>query len=104
MNKLKEIWTYIRSHKYKITLITFILIIGVFDENSLIVRWSHKQEISELKKEIAHFKRNYENDSRMLKEITNNNESLEKVAREKYLMKKADEDIFVFEEDLDDFR
>lgn len=43
----------------------------------------------------------YEKDSRTLKELTTHPEELEKVAREKYLMKKANEDIFVFEEDLD---
>ena len=48
---------------------------------------------------IGHRKQ-YEEDSKMLKEITSNKEALEKVAREKYLMKKENEDIFIFEEDL----
>lgn len=42
----------------------------------------------------------YEEDSKTLKEITTNREELEKVAREKYFMKKENEDIFIFEEDL----
>ena len=33
-----------------------------------------------------------------MRELTTNPEALEKIAREKYLMKKPDEDIFVFEE------
>lgn len=33
-----------------------------------------------------------------LKELTTNPEALDENAREKYLMKKSDEDIFVFEE------
>ena len=37
-------------------------------------------------------------DTEKLKELTTNPEALEKIAREKYLMKKPDEDIFVFEE------
>ena len=36
----------------------------------------------------------------MLKEITSNPKELEKVARERYLMKKSNQDIYVFEEDL----
>ena len=42
-----------------------------------------------------------EKSSEELKELTSNPEMLEKVAREKYLMKKPNEDIYIFEEDLD---
>ena len=100
MEKLKNIWTYIRCHKYSITIIAFVLIIGVIDENSLIVRYSHKLEIDRLEDEISYYRKRFEEDSHMLKEITTNKEALEKVAREKYMMKRADEDIFVFEDDL----
>ena len=33
-----------------------------------------------------------------LKELTSNPEALEKIAREKYLMKKPNEDVYVFEQ------
>ena len=100
MRRLIQIFNYIRCHKYKMTLLIFVLIIGVLDENSMIQRFSHKREISALNEEISRYRKQYEEDSRMLKEITNNKEALEKVAREKYLMKQANEDIFVFEEDI----
>ena len=97
MSKLKAVWSYIRRHKYLITILVFLLIIGVLDdENSLIQR-----EIHELKQEIKHYRDQYEKDSKALKELTSNPEILEKIAREKYLMKKPNEDIYVFEEDLE---
>lgn len=65
----------------------------------LIRRVSHKREIHQLKTEIQRYRKQYEEDSKALKEITSNKEALEKVAREKYLMKKENEDIFIFEED-----
>ena len=68
------------------------------DENSLIQRAQHKREISTLKSEIARYRKQYEEDTRKLKELMNNPEALEKIAREKYLMKKPNEDIFIFEE------
>lgn len=78
-----------------------MLIIGVLDEeNSLIQRFSHWREIRTLNTEIEHYRKQYERDSRELKELTSNPEELEKVAREKYLMKKENEDIYIFEEDL----
>ena len=94
MSKLLTIWNYIRRHKYMITVLIFIVVIGFLDENSLIQRVKHRSEISALNSEIE----KYEEDTEKLKELTTNPEALEKIAREKYLMKKPDEDIFVFEE------
>ena len=83
MQKLLRIWNLISRHKYLITIVAFLLIIGVLDENSLIRRIGHWHEIT------------------TLKELTTHPDELEKVAREKYLMKKPNEDIYIFEEDMD---
>ena len=96
MSKLLTIWNYIRRHKYMITVLIFIVVIGFLDENSLIQRVKHRSEISALNSEK--YRKQYEEDTEKLKELTTNPEALEKIAREKYLMKKPDEDIFVFEE------
>ena len=98
MSKLLTIWNYIRRHKYMITVLIFIVVIGFLDENSLIQRGKHRSEISALNSEIEKYRKQYEEDTEKLKELTTNPEALEKIAREKYLMKKPDEDIFVFEE------
>ncbi len=101
MKYLKLILNFIPQHKYLITLLIFGLIIGVLDdENSLITRAKHAREISELKAEIKQYRQQYEKDSKTLKEFTTSPDALEKVAREEYLMKKENEDIYVFEEDL----
>ncbi|MBR5541664.1 MAG: septum formation initiator family protein [Bacteroides sp.] len=98
MSKLTTIWTYIRQHKYLITIVTFLVIIVFLDENSLIQRAKYQQEINELTNEIEKYRKQYEEDTEKLKELTNNPEAMEKIAREKYLMKKPNEDIFIFEE------
>lgn len=98
MSKLLTIWNYIRRRKYWITLLIFIVVIGFLDENSLVQRIKHRNEISTLNSEIEKYRKQYEEDTERLKELTTNPEALEKIAREKYLMKKPDEDIFVFEE------
>ena len=92
------IWTYIRKHKYLITIAAFLVIIVFLDENSLIQRAKHQQEINTLNSEIEKYRKQYEEDTGKLKELTNNPEAMEKIAREKYLMKKPNEDIFIFEE------
>ena len=98
MSKLMTLWKYIRRHKYLITVVAFLVIIVFFDENSLIQRAQHRQEINDLTTEIAKYRKQYEEDTERLKELTNSPEALEKIAREKYFMKKPNEDIFIFEE------
>lgn len=98
MSKLMTVWNYIRQHKYLITIATFLVIIVFLDENSLIQRAKHRQEINHLNSEIEKFRKQYEEDTRKLKELTVNPEEMEKIAREKYLMKKPNEDIFIFED------
>ena len=98
MSKLMTVWNYIRKHKYLITVVTFLVIIVFLDENSLIQRAKHRREISVLNSEIAKYRKQYEEDTETLKELTDNPKALEKIAREKYLMKKKNEDIFIFEE------
>ena len=90
MSKLLTIWNYIRRHKYMITVLIFIVVIGFLDENSLIQRVKHRSEISALNSEIEKYRKQYEELGAELE--------IGKIAREKYLMKKPDEDIFVFEE------
>ena len=98
MSKLTTIWTYIRQHKYLITVVAFLVIIVFLDENSLIQRAKHQQEINTLNSEITKYRKQFEEDTETLKELTNTPEAMEKIAREKYLMKKPNEDIFIFEE------
>ena len=98
MSKLMTVWNYIRQHKYLITIVAFLVIIVFLDDNSLIQRAKHRQEINALTDEIEKYKKQYEEDTEKLKELTDNPEAMEKIAREKYLMKKPNEDIFICEE------
>ena len=98
MSKLMTVWNYIRQHKYLITIVAFLVIIVFLDDNSLIQRAKHRQEINALTAEIAKSRKQFEEDTEKLKELTDNPEAMEKIAREKYLMKKPNEDIFIFEE------
>lgn len=89
----------LRNHKqlkYIIAIAIFLLIIGVLDENSLIQRAKYDKEIHSLRSEIKKYQKEYDESTRKLKELSDNPENLERIARENYLMKKPDEDIFVF--------
>ncbi|MBP3715013.1 MAG: septum formation initiator family protein [Phocaeicola sp.] len=98
MSKLKSVWNFICQHKYLITIVIFLVIIVFLDENNLINRFQHKNEIRVMKSEIEEYRKQFNEDTERLKELTDNPEGLEKIAREKYLMKKPNEDIFILEE------
>ena len=90
MGKLISIWSFICRRKYLITVVAFAVIIGFLDENSLVRRFGYEREISQLKEEIEKYRADYE--------VTTNPDAIEQIAREKYLMKKPNEDIYVFED------
>ena len=99
MDKLSNIWKFICRRKYFITIVAFTVIIVFLDENSMIRRLEYKHEIMQLKEEIEKYRTDYEENTQRLNEITTNPDDIEQIAREKYLMKKPNEDIFVFEEE-----
>lgn len=98
MDKLLTIWSFIRRHKYVITSCVFVVIIGFLDENSMIRRIGYTREIHRLEKEIAKYNTDYQENTKRLDELNTNPDAIEQIAREKYLMKKPNEDIYVFED------
>lgn len=98
MSKLLTVWKFIQHHKYLITICIFGVIIGFLDENSLYRRIKYAREIVLLEDEIEKYRKDYAESTRRLNELNSNPEAIEKVAREKYLMKKPNEDIYVFED------
>ncbi len=98
MGRLLTVWNFVRRHKYLITVLAFIAIVGFIDENSYVRRLHNQREISRLENEIQKYREEYNESTRLLDELEEDPTAIEKIAREKYLMKKPDEDIFIFEE------
>lgn len=102
MGRLITLWTFIRKHKYQITLGVFIVVIGFLDENSIVRRVGYAREESLLREEIEKYRKEYEENTERLNELAVDSGAIERIAREKYLMKKPNEDIYVFEEDVEE--
>ena len=102
MNKLATLWTFVCKNKYLITLAAFVVIVGFLDENSIMRRIGFAREISHLNAEIEKYRVEYEYNTERLNELAVDSGAIERIAREKYLMKKPNEDIYVFEEDLEE--
>lgn len=85
------VWKY----RYAIVFGFFLLWMTFFDRNSFIYRISLTGDINELEESIEEHETRIR-DLRIQKEdLFGNAQNLEKFAREKYLMKKDGEDIFV---------
>ena len=97
MGRLLNIWHAIWRHKYAVTLLLFLVLLTFVDDDSFIVRYQRQQEIGHLHEEIDKYAAMYEDETRQLDALENSPEAVEKVARERYLMKRPNEDIYVFE-------
>lgn len=65
----------------------------------MIRRIGYAREINQLQGEIKKYSADYEENTKRLNELSTNPDAIEQIAREKYLMKKPNEDIYVFEND-----
>ena len=78
------------------TLLIFLVWLAFFDRNNLVEKMQLRGKIATLKKEKAYYQEKIEQDNRKRQELLSNKDNLEKFAREQYLMKNPNEDIFVF--------
>ena len=99
MDKLKAIFRKIRPflNKYLITIVVFLAFIIFVDENNVIRRVQYETKIRELKQDIRHYRKLSEESESKLKRLHSSNAELERVAREDYLMKKPNEDLYIVE-------
>jgi cell division protein FtsB len=67
-----------------------------FDENSFVSTIKNRMKLAELEAEKEHYEKEIAESTADFKLLQNDKALLEKFAREKYLMKKEDEEIFVF--------
>ena len=66
-----------------------------FDRNDLMSQYEYSSQVNKLEEEREFYTKETEQVRKDLTELTTNREKLEKFAREKYLMKKENEDIYV---------
>ena len=66
-----------------------------FDENNMMVQYHRRQELAELSKKKNFYKLEIAKVENQYTELTTNAETQEKFARENYMMKKDNEDVFV---------
>jgi len=82
-------------NKYFLVSSIFLVWMVFFDRNDLFSQWEYHQQVSKLQQERDFYQKESAKVHQDLDELTSNKQKLEKFAREKYLMKKENEDVFV---------
>jgi len=78
-----------------LTIAVFTIWMLFFDQNNMVDRIRMGSEIRQLENDREYYQEQIQKDSARLHELTTNKENLEKYAREQFLMKKSNEDVFV---------
>ncbi|MBX2896616.1 MAG: septum formation initiator family protein [Cyclobacteriaceae bacterium] len=84
---------------YVITGLLFFIWLLLLDSNDLISRFKMTAKVNSLENEREFYLEKISEVEKDRKELLTNKELLEKFAREKYLMKKETEDIFIIQEE-----
>jgi cell division protein FtsB len=93
-NKVFKILTNI----FVLIFIPFIIWMLFFDENSYLVHRKFNSEIKDLESTVSFYKTKIAEDKAIILKL-NDSLQLERFAREQYLMKKENEDIYIIEFD-----
>ncbi|HCC51761.1 MAG TPA: septum formation initiator [Porphyromonadaceae bacterium] len=85
-------------NKYWLVTILFLAITFFIGDSNLYNRYKYDEKIRTLENEINRYKKEIERNRKKIQELQTDKVGLEQFAREEYLMKKEDEDLFIVEE------
>lgn len=91
---LKKLFALVKN-KYLIVTTAFVVWVGIFDQNNLIQQNRLRTELHSIEKERQFYLDEISQDTKTYQEIMTNLDRYEKMAREKYLVKRENEDVYL---------
>jgi len=85
----------ILKNKYLLTTVAFLILMLFLDRNNLISQYKMRKELGGLRKELQFYRDQARKDSIELSRLLGDSLELEKLGREKYMMKRDSEDIYI---------
>ena len=97
MSRIKDFYNkYLsRINAYWLGTIVVFALTFVMGDSSLYKRYTYDEKIRSLEKEIKHYQKEIEINSKKLNDLHTDKEGLERFAREEYFMKKPNEDVYI---------
>ncbi len=83
------------KNKYLLATVAFMVLILFLDRNNLFNQYKMRKELNGLKKELQFYRDEAKKDSIELNRLLGDSLELEKLGREKYMMKRDSEDIYI---------
>jgi cell division protein DivIC len=87
------------KNKYVLAILLLAGWLLIFDKNDLFTQLKRSKEVKTLEAERDYYVQEIERSKRETKELQSNPKLLEKFAREHYLMKRDNEDVYIVVED-----
>jgi cell division protein FtsB len=84
-----------KVNAYWMVIIGFVALTFVAGDSNLYKHYTYMKKIYNLEKEIEQYREEIEMNKKKLKDLRTNRDGLERFAREEYLMKRPNEDIFI---------
>jgi cell division protein FtsB len=84
-------------NKFLLATTAFVAWMLFFDRNDVFTQMERKGELNRLKKSKTYFEKQIAENRRFSKDLQFNASAIEKYAREKYLMKRDNEDLFIIQ-------
>jgi cell division protein FtsB len=94
MKFLNHIPSWLKN-KYLLTGVFFMVWMLFFDPKDILTDIERRDKLKELQKSELHIKQMISQSHQELDLLKNNAQNIEKYAREKYMMKKDNEDLFI---------
>ncbi len=95
---MKRLFELLRN-KYFIAVVAFAIWMLFFDKNDMLSQFEYRTEVKKLQEEKDFYLKETNDVKKDLSEIDSNLNTAEKFAREKYFMKKDNEDVYVVVKD-----
>ncbi|MFK5972296.1 MAG: septum formation initiator family protein [Flavobacteriaceae bacterium] len=89
-------WFSMITNMYILVLTFFVIWMGIFDTNSLLIHLELKKEIKNLEKQQQYLRKEITKDKIIIEKLSDER-GLEKFAREEYYLKKKNEEIYLIE-------
>lgn len=106
MKKLKKIINFFNRpffrNRYFLTFLAFFIWMLFFDQHDIVSQIKLRSELHKLQDDKQYYKEEVSRTKSDLDDLLTNPARLEKFAREKYLMKREDEDVFIIVRETDD--
>jgi cell division protein DivIC len=103
MSILKQIF-HVLINKYLLTTVAFVIWMVFFDSNNLLTRNKLQEKLDSLYQARNYYLQEIRKDSMLSVGLMNDTTQLERFARERYLMKKDNEDLFLVIDTTEDQR